>query len=234
MKLALSEVKKNDMLCTLGIEPHYPSTSYGYIQYRELSGKTESRLKKVKSFTEKPDAEHAKAFIESGDFLWNAGIFVWSGKAIREAFEKFLPEMWSLFMKGWNRYYTDQEAQYIESIYPLCENESVDYGIMEKARNVYVIPSNFGWNDLGTWGSLFELKQKDSSKNAVINKNAITYESSNNIISVTKGKVVVVDGLENYIIVENEDRLLIVRKDQEEKIRNIVNDVKVKMGEKFI
>ena len=234
IKIALDESRQNAVLCTLGIEPHSPSTSYGYIQFRENKTGKDSRVKKVKSFTEKPDLDHAKAFLESGDFLWNSGIFIWSGKAVREAFEKYLPDMLGLFMKGWNKYYTEEESAYIDKVYPLCENESVDYGILEKAKNVFVVPSKFGWNDLGTWGSLFELKEKDKTNNAVINNNAILYNSKDNIISVSKDKVVVVDGLEGYIVVESEDRLLIVQKSKEESIRNIVNDVKVKMGDKYI
>lgn len=233
IRIALEEVKVNKVLCTLGINPHKPSTSYGYIQYME-NGITNPRVKKVKSFTEKPNLEHAQAFLDSGDFLWNSGIFIWGGETIFKAFRDYLPDMYEAFTEGNDLYYTDKEDEFIARIYPTCENQSVDYGILEKAENVYVVPSSFGWNDLGTWGSMYDVKEKGEFGNVDVNGNAILADASGNIVSIPKHKRAVIEGLEDYIIVDSDRSLLIVRKDKEEKIRNIVNDVKVKFGEDFI
>jgi mannose-1-phosphate guanylyltransferase len=234
MRRTVTESEKNDVLCTLGIKPHKPSTSYGYIQFFDKEQALENGVKKVKSFTEKPNLEHAKAFLESGDFLWNSGIFIWSGKAIMKALEKHALDTYVNFNEGKDVYYTSKEKSFIKKIYPQCQNESIDYAVMEKADNVYVLPVSFGWNDLGTWGSVYEQKAQKSGDNVVVNDNAILYGSSNNIISVSKEKMVVIDGLEDYIIAEFDGKLLIVPKEKEEKIKNVVNDVKLKFGDKFV
>jgi mannose-1-phosphate guanylyltransferase len=234
IRATAEESSKSNVLCTLGINPHKPSTSYGYIQHNGEEGALGNGVKKVKSFTEKPDLEHAQAFLDSGDFLWNSGIFIWSGAAIYEALEKYTNNTFLLFEEGKDLYYTDAEEMFIKKIYPQCHNESIDYAVMEKAENVYVLPVSFGWNDLGTWGSVYEYNQSEDDENVVVNKNAILTESSGNIISVSKGKMVVVDGLKDYIIAESEGKILIFPKSKEEKIKNVVNDVKVNFGEKFI
>jgi mannose-1-phosphate guanylyltransferase len=230
-KKALSQ----DCLITLGIKPTRPDTGYGYIQFIESEDQEEDkRIKKVKTFTEKPDAEMANFFMQSGDFLWNSGIFIWSVKSIITAFEKHLPEMAAIFSEGNNKYNTPGELDFIRSAYENCKNISIDYGIMEKAENVYVRSSIIGWSDLGTWGSLYQHIPKNGNKNAIVGKNVLMYDSRNCIVNVSKEKLVVLDGLDDYIVVESGDILLVCRKKDEQQIRNFVNDVKVTIGDKFV
>ena len=232
---ALAAVTENDWLLTLGITPSRPDTGYGYIQFNEaLTYKNDKRIRKVKTFTEKPNLEIAKSFLESGDFLWNSGIFIWSLKSILSAFDKYLPEVNDIFKEGISKYNTSNEIPFIEKAYSVCKNISIDYGIMEKADNVQVLASAFGWSDLGTWGSLYTLMNKDDNENAVIGKNVMLYNSKNNVINMPKNKLAVIQGLKDYIVVENEDILLICRKEDEQNIRQIVNDVKSEKGENFI
>jgi len=232
---ALAAVTENDWLLTLGITPSRPDTGYGYIQFNEaLTYKNDKRIRKVKTFTEKPNLEIAKSFIESGDFLWNSGIFIWSLKSILSAFDKYLPEVNDIFKEGISKYNTSNEIPFIEKAYSVCKNISIDYGIMEKADNVQVLASAFGWSDLGTWGSLYTLMNKDDNENAVIGKNVMLYNSKNNVINMPKNKLAVIQGLKDYIVVENEDILLICKKEDEQNIRQIVNDVKSEKGENFI
>lgn len=176
----------------------------------------------------------AKQFIESGDFLWNAGIFMWSLATIQKAFELYLPEVDNLFKQGKGVYNTPSEGFIIKQIYEVCKNISIDYGIMEKARNVYVYAGNFSWSDLGTWGSLFEIRNKDKNNNSVIGKRVKLYNSNNCIVNMPKNKVVVVQGLDDYIVVESEDILLICKKEDEQQIRQFVTDVQVDFGDKFV
>jgi mannose-1-phosphate guanylyltransferase len=172
--------------------------------------------------------------MESGEFLWNSGIFIWSLKTILQAFHKHLPEINDLFKKGKEKYYTVEEAQFIKDTYTVCKSISIDYGVMEKAANVYVIESDFGWSDLGTWGSLHDIHQKDSNKNAITGKNVLTYDSQNCIIHMPSDKLVVLQGLDDYIIVEDDNILLVCRKKDEQQIRQIVSDVKMQKGEKYV
>lgn len=232
---ALAAVTENDWLLTLGLTPSRPDTGYGYIQFNEaLTYKNDKRIRKVKTFTEKPNLEIAKTFIESGDFLWNSGIFIWSLKSILSAFDKYLPEVNDIFKEGISKYNTNNEIPFIEKAYSVCKNISIDYGIMEKADNVQVLASAFGWSDLGTWGSLYTLMNKDNNENAIIGKNVMLYNSKNNVINMPKNKLAVIQGLKDYIVVENEDILLICKKEDEQNIRQIVNDVKSEKGENFI
>ncbi|MFZ4414323.1 MAG: mannose-1-phosphate guanylyltransferase [Bacteroidales bacterium] len=232
---ALKATKKNDWLLTLGITPSRPDTGYGYIQFNDqITSTDDSRINKVKTFTEKPVLEMAESFLESGDFLWNAGIFVWSLKSIMKAFEKYLPEVDAIFKDGMQYYNTKNEANFIKNAYTICKNISIDYGIMEKADNVYVLSSEFGWSDLGTWGSLYEIRQKDENGNTIVGKNVMTYNSSNSIINMPKEKLVVIQGLDDYIVVEDDNILLICKKTEEQQIRQFVNDVMSEKGEKFI
>ena len=224
-----------DCLLTIGIRPMRPDTGYGYIQYIESQKKeSDPRIKKVKTFTEKPDLEMAKFFMQSGDFLWNSGIFVWSVGSIIKAMEKYMPEEAALFREGMDTYYTTNERKYIEKVYEQRKNISIDYGVMEKADNVYVRSSAIGWSDLGTWGSLYQHMEKDNAKNAVVGKNVMLFHSNGCIVHVPKNKLVVMEGLEDYIVVESEDILLICKKQDEQQIRNFVNEVKVRKGEKFV
>lgn len=235
IKSCYKQTKAEDCLVTLGINPSRPDTGYGYIQFNpDIVSKFDKRIKKVKTFTEKPDVEMAKFFLQSGDFLWNSGIFIWSLKSILAAFEKHLPDMNAIFKDGMKKYNTPEEAAFIKEAYAVCKNISIDYGIMEKADNVYVRSSIIGWSDLGTWGSLYQHSAKNKGGNAVIGKNVMLYNSSNCIVNVPKEKLVVIEGLENYIVVESDDILLICKKDSEQNIRDFVSDVKLEKGEKFI
>ena len=222
--------EENNALLTLGIQPTHPNTGYGYIQFE----KTSNELKKVKNFTEKPNLETAKQFIESGDYLWNAGIFIWSVKSILQAFETYLPNMYQLFKNGITCYNTSDETNFIEDNYAKSENISIDFGIMEKASNVFVLPVNFDWNDLGTWGSLYNKLQKDSQENATVGCTAIFRDSKNNIVRTQSGKRVVIQGLNDYIVVEKEDIILIFPKNKEQEIKEITKEVALKFGEDFI
>lgn len=235
LKDAMQAAKENDWLITLGIEPSRPDTGYGYIQFLEGSVHTElDKLKKVKTFTEKPSYDIALTFLESGDFLWNAGIFIWSLGSINKAFEQYLPEVNDLFAEGMGKYSTPEEEQFIKQTYAVCRNISIDYGIMEKADNVYVMSVDFGWSDLGTWGSLYDIRAKDSASNAVVGNNVMMYDSSDCIVNMPKDKLVVLQGLNDYIVVEDDNALLICRKQDEQQIRQFVNDIKVEKGDRFV
>ncbi len=224
---------KNDCLITLGIKPSRPDTGYGYIQYN--SPVLADDFHRVKTFTEKPDLEIAKSFLQSGDFLWNAGIFVWSVQSILKAFANFLPEMNEIFKDGTEAYNTPQEKDFIQTAYYQCTNISIDYGIMEKADNVYVKPSAFGWSDLGTWASVYSLAEKDYVGNAVIpQENVMMYDSSNCMVNVPKGKLVVLQGLHDFIVVEDNNTLLICSKEEEQSVKKIVADVKQRFGNEYI
>jgi mannose-1-phosphate guanylyltransferase len=220
----LEFVAQHPSLVTLGIKPTRASTGYGYIQYDEE--KKEGDFFKVKTFTEKPDAEIAKTFVKSGDFLWNSGMFVWKAKDILDAMHKYLPEVMDCFAGGREVYGTDKEKAFIENAYGQCTNISIDYGVMEKADNVYTIPSKFGWSDIGSWDSLYEVYQKDYLGNAVMGKNVKIYDSSNNMVMVQDGKLVVLQGLDGYCIVDTKDVLLICEKSQEQEIKAITIDLK--------
>jgi mannose-1-phosphate guanylyltransferase len=234
---ALEAATENDWLLTLGIRPSRPDTGYGYIQY--VDGKKhvypkEKQIKKVKTFTEKPNHELAETFLKCGDFLWNAGIFIWSLKSIMQAFEKHLPEVDLLFKQGIGKYGTREEKAFIDKTYAVCKSISLDYGVMENASNVYVLASDFGWSDLGTWGSLYESRIRDKKGNSVVGKNVMMYDSTNCIVNMPKDKVVVLQGLSDYIVVESENILLVCKKSDEQQIRQFVNDVMLEKGEKYI
>lgn len=228
----LEFVQKHDSLVTLGIKPTRPSTGYGYIQYDDEK-KTDDFFK-VKTFTEKPDAQIAKAFVKSGDFLWNSGMFVWKAKDILEALHKYLPEVMDCFAGAHNVYDTPKEKGFIDIAYSQCTNISIDYGVMEKADNVFTIPSKFGWSDIGSWGSLYEVFDKDYLGNAVVGKNVKIYDASNNMIMVQDGKLVVVQGLEDYCIVDTKDVLLICQKEQEQQLKDINIDLKKENLERYL
>lgn len=232
---ALEAAAANPWLLTLGIKPSRPDTGYGYIQFSEENPwPANTSLYKVKTFTEKPNLELARTFLESGDFLWNSGIFIWSLQSILDAFEKYLPEVNNLFLQGEDKYGTDREHEFIGSIFPVCKNISIDYGVMEKADNVYVVAADFGWSDLGTWGSLYDIREKDNHSNTIVGKNVMTFGTHNCIVHMPKEKLVVLQGLDDYIVVESEDTLLICRKQDEQQIRDIVEAVRLEKGEQFV
>ena len=210
--------QKENALMTLGIQPTFPNTGFGYIEFDKSDVIS---IKKVNQFREKPDYQTAKSFLEAGNFLWNGGIFIWSAKAITEAFEKFQPQMNVLFQKGVDSYNTSNEKKFIEENYANAENISIDYAVMEKAQNVYVLPATFDWNDLGTWGQLHEKLDKDENNNGVINAKVVLENASNNIVRSDANKIIVIDGLHDYIIVDKEGVLLIYPKSKEQDIKRI-------------
>ena len=232
--VAIAEAMSSDVLLTMGIKPHRPDTGYGYIQFVNQDENPDSEIKKVKTFTEKPTLDLAKQFVDSGEFLWNAGIFVWSVKSFFPELAAYLPDMYNNFEPEADKFGTAQEAEMIENIYPSCENESIDFGIMEKSQKVYTIPSDFGWSDLGTWGSLHEHVPHDEDQNAVVGNRVNLQGGKDNMVFIPKNKVAVIEGLENYIIVDQPEALLIVPKDSEQLIKAYVNDVKLKWGEKYV
>jgi mannose-1-phosphate guanylyltransferase len=219
-------------LVTLGIKPTHPNTGYGYIQYEQAA--VSDNVYKVKTFTEKPDLELAKTFIASGDFLWNAGIFVWQVKNIVHAFEKLLPELNELFEAEKASFNTAKEQEAIDRIYPLCVNISIDYGIMEKADNVYIIPSSFGWSDLGTWGSAYDNLAKDYLENAVAGDNVVVIDATKNMVHADNKKLVLLQGLDDFIVVDTKDVLMICKKDKEQEIKQYVAEIKRSKGDKFL
>ena len=229
---ALDFVSNINALATLGIKPTNPNTGYGYIQYEGLE--VSNGVYKVKTFTEKPTQEIAESFLASGDFLWNAGIFAWKASVILKAFEKYQPEMFELFDQEKANFNTENEKQAIEKIYPQCTNISIDIAIMEKADNVYVLPSAFGWSDLGTWNSAYENMEKDYFGNAVASNNVIVIDATKCMINAPKDKLVVVQGIDDFIIVDTKDVLLICSKEKEQSIKEYVAEVKRHKGDKYI
>lgn len=229
---AFQFVDNINSLVTLGIKPTYANTGYGYIQHEALP--VADNVYKVKTFTEKPNHELAKTFLASGDFLWNAGIFMWKIKNIVTAFEKFLPEMCELFVAEKELFNTNQEQEAVERIYPQCTNISIDYGIMEKADNVYVIPSSFGWSDLGTWTSAYENMEKDYFGNAVAGKNVLIIDATKNVVHADDKKLVLLQGLDDFIVVDTKDVLLICKKEKEQEIKDYVAEVKRNIGDQFL
>lgn len=232
---AYNFVSENEALLTLGITPDRPETGYGYIQAAMRdSVKGYRQLYKVKAFTEKPELEMARKFLESGDFYWNSGMFVWKGKVILSAFEKYLPDTYHIFNEGVELFNTPGEKDFIKQAYAQCSSISVDYGIMEKADNVYVKCADLGWSDLGTWGSLYLHSEHDKNDNATLKSKVFTHNSEGNIISVPHGKIAVIQGLDDYIVIDTGDVLLIVSKEQEQNIKLYLEEVGKKTGEKYL
>lgn len=234
-KSALQAASQHPWLITLGITPSRPDTGYGYIKYLEGNEYPEDeRIYKVGNFTEKPNLEIAEEFLKSGDYLWNAGIFVWSLSSIFAALKNHTPEINELFEQGKDFYFTSEEKSFIDKTYSLCRSISIDYAVMEHADNVYVLKSDFGWSDLGTWGSLFAFRDKDEQHNVIMCKNMLTYDTTNCIIDVPICKMVAVQGLDGYIVMEQDGVLLICKQQDENRIRDIVNDIRMKTGEEFV
>ncbi|TAJ13545.1 mannose-1-phosphate guanylyltransferase [Marinilabiliaceae bacterium JC017] len=224
-------VTKKDALLTLGIKPHKPETGYGYIQLDNTLEDKNINFKKVKTFTEKPNLEMAKVFFESGEFYWNSGIFIWSLNSIDKAFHTHLPEVQSLFDQAAPFIGTHKENKTINDAYLECKNISIDYGVMEKASNVYVQTASFGWSDLGTWSSLHEYSEKDINNNALISGKILLYDSKDCIVHLPNKKLAVIQGLSNYIVVESKNALLICPKENEQQIKQFTTDVKTEFGE---
>ncbi len=229
---ALNFVQSKDAFITLGIKPTHPNTGYGYIQFD--TSNNESGIYKVKTFTEKPNLELAKTFVASGEFLWNGGIFVWKVTTVINAFEKYQPEMFELFDTEKEYFNTAKEKEAINKIYPQCTNVSIDYAIMEKANNVFVIPSSFGWSDLGTWNSAYDNLDKDYLGNAVAGNNVIIIDATKCMVSAAHDKLLVLQGLDDFIVVDTKDALLICKKDKEQAIKEYVAEVKRSKGDKYL
>jgi mannose-1-phosphate guanylyltransferase len=229
---ALNFTSQHKALITLGIQPTHPNTGYGYIQYEQHP--VSDNVYKVKTFTEKPTLEIAKTFLASGDFLWNAGIFVWQVENIITAFEQHLPEIAEVFEVASPAFNTNKEKEAIDKVYPQCTNISIDYGIMERASNVYIIPSSFGWSDLGTWNSAHENMEKDYLGNAVAGSDVIVIDAKDNMVHVPNNKLVLLQGMNDYIIVDTEDVLMICKKDKEQEIKQYVAEIKRNKGDKYL
>jgi len=222
--------EKEEALCTLGIQPSSPNTGFGYIEYE----KTETTaIKKVAQFREKPDMATAEDFLAQGNFLWNAGIFMWSVDTIVNAFKKYQAKQYALFENGMSYYNTVEERDFIAENYPKAENISIDYAILEHSESIYTLPASFDWNDLGTWGALYEKLDKDKSNNAVVNAQSLLTDAKGNMIRSAKGKIVVVDGLEDYIIVDKDDVLLIYPKSKQQAIKKVRGQVQDEFGDHY-
>ncbi|HBO30200.1 MAG TPA: mannose-1-phosphate guanylyltransferase, partial [Leeuwenhoekiella sp.] len=224
------DASEEKLLVTLGIEPTFPHTGYGYIQYNASS----AAVKGVKAFKEKPDYATAKQFLAEGNYSWNAGIFIWSARAIIEAFEKYLPEMYALFNSGFEALNTEAEQQFILDNYAKAENISIDYGILEKSGHVGVIPATFDWSDLGAWGALYDNLEKDQDENVIVNAKTVLREAQGNLIRSEKGKVVVVEGLNDYIVVDSDDVLVIMPKAKEQDVKIIRAEVEKQFGSDLV
>lgn len=229
---ALNFIDHINALVTIGIKPTHPNTGYGYIQHDDLEAAP--GIYKVKTFTEKPNLELAKTFIDSGDFLWNAGIFTWKVKNLINAFEQYLPEMHEVFVAEKDNFNTPEEVAAIERIYPQCTNISIDFGIMEKAENVYVIPASFAWSDLGTWNSAWHNMEKDYFHNAVAGDQVMVFDTKNTMVHVPNNKLVLLQGMEDYIVVDTQDVLLICKRDKEQEIKDYLAEVKRNKGDKYL
>lgn len=229
-------VEKNNVLLTLGMKPTRPETGYGYIQMEQGTKNKEQGLEsicKVKTFTEKPNLELANVFVESGEFLWNSGIFLWNLQSIRAAFRAHLPEIADVFKEGDSKMGTSEEDAFIQEKFPTLPSVSVDYGIMEKANNVYVMEASFGWSDLGTWGSLYSLSPKDPNANVSLKSDALFYNSHGNIVTLEPGKLAVINGLDDCIVAEADGVLLICKQQDEQFIRQMVTDAEIKFEGKY-
>jgi mannose-1-phosphate guanylyltransferase len=231
IRTGLNFVGQYPALLTLGVKPNRPETGYGYIQ-TDTTQRT--NIQKVKAFTEKPDIELARIFFESGDFYWNSGIFIWNVKTIIEAIATHLPDIHTRFDKGVGRYNTPAEKAFIEEEYPMCRNISIDYGIMEKADNAYMLLADFGWFDLGTWGSLYDLTDKDDNGNASPKGKALFVESANNLVTLADGKLAVIQGIDDCVVVESDNVLLICKKSEEQRVKQFVADVNMKFGADYL
>ena len=226
-----SFIEQQDSLVTLGMKPTRPETGYGYIQMGEHVD--DNGMYKVHAFTEKPNLEVAKIFVESGDFLWNSGIFIWNLRTIENALQEHMPELAQKFMQGADVMGTEQEDAFIQDMFPTCPSISIDYGVMEHAKNVCVMPSDFGWSDLGTWGSLYELSEKDENQNVSLHSDAIFYDSHGNIVTLPKGQLAVIQGLDDCIVSESNGVLLICKRTDEQQIRQFYMDAELKFEGKF-
>ena len=233
LKVGMDFIAHNDNLLTLGMRPTRPETGYGYIQLENSRDKRENAVLPVKTFTEKPNTELAKVFYESGEFLWNSGIFLWNIRTIRRAFRQFQPSIADVFKRGDELMDTPAEEEFIQQMFPTCPNISLDYGILEKASGVHVIYADFGWSDLGTWGSLYDQGNKDDNRNVALRGNVMFYDSTGNVVTIPEGNLAVVEGMHDMIVAQNGNVLLICKKQDEQSLRQIVAEVGVKFDNRY-
>jgi len=224
-------VESHDALLTLGITPTRPETGYGYIQIGDEVG---DGFRKVKTFTEKPDRELAQVFVDTGEFFWNAGIFLWKASAVKDALHKYMPDLAGVFDEGEGSFASDRERDFIKTHFPACPSISIDFGVMEKADNVYVECADFGWSDLGTWSSLYDNSPKNISGNVTQKCNVVAYNSTGNIFLAPEGKLIVVSGVKDCIVADAGDVLMICPKDEEQKIKQMVHEVQLRFDDKYI
>lgn len=234
VKSCFDKCEEEEVICTLGIKPTFPNTGFGYIEYEQITRQeVNSGLFAVKQFREKPNYETAKSFLEQGNFLWNAGIFIWSVRTILAAFKEFQSEQFNLFNSGFDLLNSPEEKDFIDKNYPKADNISIDYAILEKARSIFVLPATFDWNDLGTWGSLYHKLEKDKNGNAIVNGDVLTEDAEGNMIRLPKDKIAVIDGLKDYIIVDKEEVLMICPKSKEQSIKSVLAEVKKRFGDQY-
>lgn len=220
IKYALSFATSNDALITLGILPNRPDTGYGYIEFGQ--NEHDDKIFKVKSFKEKPDLKTAQQYLDSKKYLWNAGIFIWSANSILKSFKEFAPGIFNVLNKGKKFYNTEYEWEFIKVNYPKTTKISVDFAIMENAKNIYTIPADIAWSDLGTWNSLHAFLEKDEKNNVLLNGKGNLIDSNNNIVKVKNGKKVIIKDLQEYIVIDENNTLLIYPKNKEQEIKDIV------------
>ena len=233
IRRSLDYVENHPQLVTLGIRPSRPETGYGYIQVSDIR---EDNFVQVKTFTEKPNREMAQVFYESGEFLWNSGMFAWNVKTIHAAFDEHLPALTSVLNEANGHYATPREQELVSSLFPQCPNISIDYAVLEKAHNVMVLPVDFGWADLGTWGSLYELKKEEDEANVALHTEALFYEAKGNIVSMdgeASEQLVVVQGIDDCIVAHSEGVLLICKRDQEQRIKEFIGQASLRYSKKF-
>jgi mannose-1-phosphate guanylyltransferase len=231
VEASFEKCKETGVLCTLGIKPSFPNTGYGYIEFDKQA--TEN-LKPVAQFREKPDYATAQQFLEQGNFLWNAGIFMWSVQTIVDAFTSYQPEMFELFQQGMSAYNTTDERRFIQENYGKAENISIDYAILERSKSIFVLPASFDWNDLGTWGSLYDKLEKNVENNAMVNGRLLSEDAQGNMIRTNAGKLVVIDGLQDYIVVDKDEVLMIYPKAKEQDIKKVVLKVRDAFGDELV
>lgn len=235
MERGLEEANEQDILVTVGIQPTRPDTGYGYIQIEgAVCSEDVCEPVKAKTFTEKPNLQIAQEFLKSGDFVWNSGMFIWNARSIKKSFQEFLPDMFELFQSDENPYFTDNEQDFINNAFSHCKNISIDYGIMEKAKNVVVIPASFEWSDLGTWKSVYDELDKDEQNNGVIGDNVVLRNADHNVVSTQNLDLVVLNEVDNLIVVESDGILLVSNRDKEQSIKQVLSDVKELKGEQFL
>lgn len=234
IKLAIAEGAETENLVTLGIAPSRPDTGYGYIHFEEKEAPRDPLVKKVKEFKEKPDLKTAESFLADGNYVWNSGIFVWSLKNIMASLNEHLPEMAAIFDEGRSVMGTVSEDAFIQENFSRCESISIDYGVMERASAVSVVESEFGWSDLGTYGSLYTHLQKDADGNSVVGAQAKYYGSTGNLINVSSEKMVVLKGLEDFIVVDTDKALMIIPRSEEQFVKQIVTDLKSEDQKDFV